>query len=59
MNGTVIEGNLRKMVRNCAIRNGPDEFWEYAQKKFSEGGSEKFQILRSMTYTRNTNRLKQ
>ena len=36
MNGTVIEGNLRKMVRNCAIRNGPDEFWEYAHKKFSD-----------------------
>ena len=59
MNGTEIEGNLRKTVRSCAIQNGPDEFWEFAYKKFSEGGNEKFQILRSMTYTSNTNRLKQ
>jgi len=57
MNGNPmdVEKNLVPVVRECAIRNGPDKYWDFANTKYLEGGSESLSLLVSLAVTTDKN----
>nr|XP_012560415.2 aminopeptidase N-like [Hydra vulgaris] len=45
--------DLHSIIRNCAISHGTLEFWEYAFQNYLNSGTEKYNILMSLTETKN------